>query len=72
MARRSVPAGDGGGDAALRYFAGLSPTSLSISSMIEFISWIAALNGPEVVMSTPAPFSRSMGYFDEPEESIAR
>ena len=56
----------------ISYFAGFSAISLSISSMMEFISWIAALNGPEVVMSTPAPFSRSIGYFDEPEESIAR
>jgi len=54
------------------YFFGCSAISFSISSMMPFISLIAALNGPEVVMSTPAPFSRSSGYFDEPEESIAR
>ena len=38
----------------------------SISSMIRFISRIAALNGSEVVMSTPASCSSSIGYFDEP------
>ena len=38
----------------------------SISSMIRFISRIAALNGSEVVMSTPASCSSSIGYLDEP------
>jgi len=54
------------------YFFGCSAINFSISSMMPFISLIAALNGAEVVMSTPAPLSRSIGYFDEPEESIAR
>ena len=31
--------------------------------MVAFISAIAASNGAEVVMSTPASFSRSMAYF---------
>jgi hypothetical protein len=47
-------------------------SSFSISSMMAFISLIAALNGAEVVMSTPASLSRSMGYFDPPAESIFR
>src|SRR5438067_210728 len=47
-------------------------SSRSISSMVEFISRIAALNGAEVVMSTPAPFSRSIGYREEPDASMAR
>jgi len=54
------------------YFFGCSAISFSISSMMPFISRIAALNGAEVVMSTPASLSSSIGYFDEPEESIAR
>ena len=36
------------------------------------MDFIAALNGAEVVMSTPASFRRSIGYFDDPEESIFR
>ena len=39
----------------------------SISSMVAFISAIAASNGADVVMSTPASFSRSMAYFELPE-----
>ena len=66
-ARRSVPRERGGG--CSRYFCA---SSFSISSMMEFISRIAALNGAEVVMSTPASLSRSIGYFDEPAASIAR
>jgi len=50
-----------------RYFS-----SCSISSITVFISLIAALNGADVVMSTPASFSRSIGYLDEPDESMAR
>ena len=38
--------------------------------MTSFISLMAALNGSEVVISTPAAFRRSMGYLEEPEESI--
>ncbi len=52
-----------------RYFAA---SSLSISSMTEFISFIAASNGAEVVMSTPASLSRSIGYLEEPERSRFR
>jgi hypothetical protein len=44
----------------------------SISSMMAFISAIAASNGFEVVMSTPASRSRSTGYLDPPARSIAR
>ena len=47
-------------------------SSFSISSMMPFISRIAASNGADVVMSTPASFSSSMGAFDEPAESIRR
>ncbi len=47
-------------------------SSLSISSMTLFISLIAARNGADVVMSTPAPLSRSIGYFELPEDSIRR
>ena len=61
-----------GEERPLRYFLGFSTSNFSISSMMPFISLIAELNGPDVVMSTPAPLSRSIGYLDEPEESIAR
>ena len=40
--------------------------------MTEFISLIDARNGADVVMSTPASFSRSIGYFELPEDSIFR
>ena len=33
---------------------------------------MAASNGAEVVMSTPAPFSRSIGYFEPPALRNAR
>lgn len=42
----------------------------SISSMVAFISAIAASKGAEVVMSTPASFKRSMAYFELPDDSI--
>jgi len=45
-------------------------SSFSISSMIEFISAIALSNGFDVVMSTPASLSRSIGYLVEPLASI--
>ena len=38
--------------------------------MIRFISRIAASNGCDVVMSTPASLSSSIGYFDEPAEGF--
>ena len=44
----------------------------SISSIVPFISAIAASNGAEVVMSTPASLSRSMAYFELPDDSIFR
>ena len=37
-----------------------------------FISAMAASNGAEVVMSTPASLSRSMAYFELPDDSIFR
>jgi hypothetical protein len=42
----------------------------SISSIVAFISAMAALNCAEVVMSTPASLRRPMAYFELPEESI--
>ena len=42
----------------------------SISSMVPFISAMAASNGAEVVMSTPASFNRSMAYLELPDDSI--
>lgn len=47
-------------------------SSLSISSMTLFISLIEARNGAEVVMFTPAPLSRSIGYLELPEDNILR
>ena len=44
----------------------------SISSIVLFISAIAASKGTEVVMSTPASFNRSMAYFELPDDSIFR
>ena len=61
-------------DAAQRFAAGLGwrARMRSISSIVAFISAIAASNGAEVVMSTPASFSRSMAYFELPDDSIFR
>ena len=44
----------------------------SISSMIRFISLIVRSSGSSVVMSTPASFSRSIGYFEPPADRNAR
>ena len=44
----------------------------SISSMIRFIVLIVRSSGSSVVMSTPASFSRSTGYFEPPAERNAR
>src|SRR6185436_7099193 len=46
--------------------------TFSISSMVAFISAIAASNGADVVMSTPASFNRSIAYFELPDDSIFR
>ena len=42
------------------------PSSFSISSMTSFIPLIVRSSGSSVVMSTPASFSRSIGYFEPP------
>ena len=42
-------------------------SSFSISSITRFIRLIVRSSGSSVVMSTPASFSRSIGYFDPPE-----
>ena len=34
--------------------------------MTRFIDWIVRVSGSSVVMSTPASFSRSIGYYDPP------
>ena len=41
-------------------------SSFSISSITRFIFFIVSSSGSSVVMSTPASFSRSIGYFDPP------
>src|ERR1700683_317190 len=43
-------------------------SNLSISSITRFIFLSVSSSGSSVVMSTPASFSRSIGYFDLPEE----
>ena len=43
-----------------------TPSSFSISSITSFIRLIVRSSGSSVVMSTPASFSRSIGYFDPP------
>jgi len=65
-----APRAAGLGCGAARYF--FAASSFSISSMMRFISRIAALNGTEVVMSTPASLSSSIGYFEPPADSIFR
>ena len=44
----------------------------SISSITRFISFIVRSRGSSVVMSTPASFSRSIGYLEPPELMKAR
>ena len=44
------------------------PSSFSISSITSFIRRIVRSSGSSVVMSTPASFSRSIGYFDPPDD----
>ena len=46
--------------------------SRSISSITSFIRLIVRFSGSSVVMSTPASFSRSIGYFEPPEPRNAR
>ena len=43
-----------------------------MSSMVAFISAIASSNGADVVMSTPAVFSRSIAYCELPADSVFR
>ena len=43
-------------------------SNFSISSMTRFIFFTVRSSGPSVVMSTPASFSKSTGYFDPPAE----
>jgi hypothetical protein len=40
--------------------------------MTRFIFFIVRSSGSDVVISTPASFSRSIGYFDPPAERNAR
>ena len=50
----------------------LAARIFSISSITRFIDRIVRSSGSSVVMSTPASFSRSIGYFDPPALRNAR
>ena len=45
---------------------------VSISSMIRFICLIVRSSGSSLVMSTPASFSNSIGYFEPPADRNLR
>jgi hypothetical protein len=47
-------------------------SSFSISSITRFIDRTVRSSGSSVVMSTPASFSKSIGYFDPPALRNAR
>src|SRR5262249_54305171 len=47
-------------------------SSRSISSMTRFMAFTVRSSGSSVVMSTPASFSRSIGYFEPPAPRNAR
>ena len=49
-----------------------SPTSCSISSISSPKSFSAAFTGSGEVISTPAPFSRSMGLLEQPPDKKPR
>src|SRR5262245_58872463 len=51
---------------------GLAAISFSISSITLFISFIVRSRGSSEVMSTPASFKRSIGYFEPPAPRNAR
>ena len=66
------PANNCGTRSAQREWAYPLPSRPSISSITRFIFCIVRFSGSSVVISTPASFSRSIGYFDPPELMNAR